>query len=210
MEDKKSTRKMIQYPDMKRPERTVKQKLHAESLKMVILPDEVTDLINSNQVAFEILAPFFDKRVQSRKETNKRYLIRIRAEKREEDSRLFFESLNEEQTKKFLEMRSEYNLLFDEGKLREAEIKRRSFSSWLSRDKNWLSKYEYGRKHYEKNRESILEKSRNKTKAIRDSPTVKCNLCSMILENNSVQKRKHSQYHKKLVADGQVRWGLPT
>lgn len=212
MESEKNTKKLIHYPDMNRLPQTVNQLLNHDKMKLVKLSDEVTDLIENNLIAFEILAPFFKERVERKRATQRRCNEKKKSEKRAEDTRKFFESLNEEQTVKFLEMRTEYNRLFDLGDFDEAERLRRLFSSWLYNNKDPETRAlrnSMQTKRYADNKVEICKKLRDKTQAVRDSPVVQCNLCSLILENNSVQKRKHTQYHKKLVADGQVRWRLP-
>lgn len=208
MENEKIINRKIQYPDLHRLPQTINQKLNHEKMKMVILSDDVTDLINQNKVAFDILAPYFDRIIGRRKANKKLYVAKKRDEKRAEDARLFFESLNEEQTQKFLTMRAEYNLLFEQGKFLEAEVKRRSFSSWLSGNKT-CTVFGYRKDQYANNRDTILEKLRAKTKALQEAPCVECNLCSLVLENNNVQKRKHIQYHKNITGGGTVRWRLP-
>ena len=208
MENDKTVTRKIQYPDLQRLPQTVNQILNNEKMKMVILPDVVTELINDNTVAFEILAPFFDRRAKDRKATVKKYTLRLREEKKARDRKLFFESLTDVQTQKFLTMQAEYNLLFDQGRFLEAETIRRRFSNWLSTDKCYTV-FGFKKSRYANNRDSILAKHKAKTKTLQESPRVECNLCSLVLENNNVQKRKHTKYHKNITGDGTVRWRLP-
>ena len=54
--------------------------------------------------------------------------------------------------------------------------------------------------------------TRKYAKSLKECSHVECNLCNMILENNPIQKRKHSKFHSTAQYDGrnttqgQVKW----
>ena len=176
------------------------------------IPDEITVLIEDNRIAYDILAPYFLKRAKIKKEKFSQWYAEQIKKNQEESRKDFFESLTDEQTEKFLVFREKYNQLFDEEKYNEASKLRQQFRGWLANTRRPVG---YTKMLYWKHRDNILARAKAKTKAIQDSPLVECSLCGLVLENTKPQRRKHSTYHTKAVAQGRnviqgrVTWKVP-
>jgi hypothetical protein len=199
-------RKPIHYPEIKRFQKTY------TGFKPRVLPDEIISLIEDNQIIYDILAPFFLERAHRKSEMTKGYNKTAKDKRIKENTELFFNSLTEEQTEKFLIFREQYNKLFEAEKYAEADIVMRRFRQWLSHNRKPI---EERVKHYMLHRDEILAKSRAKTLAVQNSPKVECSLCGMVLENNPPQRRRHSIYHSKAqvqgrnTTQGRVVWMVP-
>ena len=176
------------------------------------IPDEIIALIEDNRIAYDILAPYFLKRAKIKKEKSSQWYAEQLKKNQEESRKDFFESLTDEQTEKFLVFRDKYNQLFDEEKYDEAGKLRIRFRSWLASTRRPVG---YTKMLYYKHRDSILAKAKEKTKSIQESPLVECSLCGLVLENTKPQRRKHSTFHSKAVAQGRnaiqgrVIWKVP-
>jgi hypothetical protein len=176
MAKRKSTRKWVNYPDIKKVNdrsQTNKNLMGRPSTKEK--QNDITDLIG-----YDILEPFFREQAEQR-EVN----YNIMREKTKEKTRIkkrewFLDQLDEEMKAKFFKFVEEYNRLVEKEDYTMACKVKRRFQCKLS--------YFFNKDKY------VLR------------------ICNMILENNPIQKRKHSKYHSTAQRDGrnttqgQVKW----
>ena len=193
MAERKSTRKWVNYPDIKKVNdrsQTNKNLMGRPSTK-----EKQNDI--TNLIGYDILEPFFREQAEQR-EVNynvmrEKHKAKILAEKRE----WFLDQLDEEMKAKFFKFVEEYNRLVEKEDYTMACKVKRRFQCKLS--------YYFNKDKYVLRKQKIAE-------SLKDCTHVECNLCNMILENNPIQKRKHAKYHSTAQRDGrnttqgQVRW----
>jgi hypothetical protein len=183
MAKRKSTRKWVNYPDIKKVNdrsQTNKNLMGRPSTKEK--QNDITDLIG-----YDILEPFFREQAEQR-EVN----YNIMREKTKEKTRIkkrewFLDQLDEEMKAKFFKFVEEYNRLVEKEDYTMACKVKRRFQCKLS---------------YFFNKDKYVLRTQKIAESLKECTHVECNLCNMILENNPIQKRKHSKYHSTAQRDG--------
>ena len=203
MAERKSTRKWVNYPDIKKVNdrsQTNKNLMGRPSTK-----EKQNDI--TNLIGYDILEPFFREQAEQR-EVNynvmkEKHKAKILAEKRE----WFLDQLDEEMKAKFFKFVEEYNRLVEKEDYTMACKVKRRFQCKLS--------YFFNKDKLDGSFVKAKKRKKEKTKSLKECTHVECNLCNMILENNPIQKRKHANWHSTAQRDGrnttqgQVRW-LPS
>jgi len=185
MEKRKSIRKYVYYPDIKRLK---PRELHNQVGRIPTKEkqDSITDLIG-----YDILEPFFRQQAEQRQVNYNVMREKAKEKTRNKKREWFLDQLDEEMKAKFFKFVEEYNQLVEKEDYTMADKVKRRFQCKLA--------YYFNKDVI---RDTASKRYKERVESLKECTHVECNLCNMILENNPIQKRKHSKFHSTAQRDG--------